>query len=328
MAGVVRALLKQPNTYYVDIGNWTESEDRQDELKADALATLFADLKPAYLNVGPLDARMSEAKLDSLAEMTGGLLNRSGDPRDVGPLQIRANTSLPYEGGKKEVLLLAAGKAEAERAATGGPGLIVYSVSGDPAKDPTTVGTAVLVSSGDRCRNVGRIELIAGKWTNFTLIELGPEKADDPHATAVYKSYLQRVADENLLDVLPRTQGPVKYAGSKSCASCHAQIYEDWKGTSHAHAYATLQSTGNDRDPECVGCHVVGLGDTSGFKSLKMTPKVANVGCESCHGPGSKHNRGPYAPYGGAGEQACLPCHTLENSPGFSFKEYWPKIKH
>ena len=36
MAGVVRQLKKEPNSLYVDLGNWLDGFDRQEQLKAEA----------------------------------------------------------------------------------------------------------------------------------------------------------------------------------------------------------------------------------------------------------------------------------------------------
>jgi hypothetical protein len=53
-----------------------------------------------------------------------------------------------------------------------------------------------------------------------------------------------------------------------------------------------------------------------------------DVGCESCHGPGSLHVEGPSADNITArpGQDVCVTCHNRENSPHFDFATYLPKV--
>ncbi len=352
MASVVRALLKQERSYYVDIGNWTMANGRQDELKAEALAQVFRTLNPTYLNVGPYEARLGPAYLRTLNEIAGGALDSSNlrdsslsnqKGKQIGSLWIQGVAYAPgfsttpaeeitneaAPPGTIRVVLFSGDRTKAQALATNEPVLFIYSLQGDPPKVVTKTVAATFVTPGDRGHFVGKIELIDGEWRNLTLIELGPEKPDDKLAIEAYRQYLRRVSEENLLADLPRTAGKAKFVGSAKCISCHAKAYSVWKISAHAHALATLRKTGNHIDPECVGCHVVGLRDTSGFRDVATTPKLANVGCESCHGAASNHILWPKKrPYGKAGERSCLPCHTPDNSPHFKFAQYWKKVKH
>ena len=118
------------------------------------------------------------------------------------------------------------------------------------------------------------------------------------------------------------------YVGDAKCGSCHQEEHQIWESTGHAHAMATLQKKGQQFDTECVGCHVVGF-QRGGFQSLNTTPQLANVQCESCHGPGKSHVEKPQKGYGFmATPQGCVQCHTQSNSPDFNFTTYWPKVKH
>ena len=105
-----------------------------------------------------------------------------------------------------------------------------------------------------------------------------------------------------------------------------------------------------DFDPECIACHVVGWNTTEllpyrgGFLSEQETPRLINVGCESCHGPGENHVRAESGSNevlqaslrrairlpveGGAAKRECLTCHDGDNSPLFDFDTYWQKIVH
>src|SRR6185312_9998287 len=65
----------------------------------------------------------------------------------------------------------------------------------------------------------------------------------------------------------------------------------------HSHAYQTLVDAKHPSlrqyDGECIVCHTVGFGYKSGFTDAIKTPHLENVGCESCHGPGSLHAKNP-----------------------------------
>lgn len=343
MAGVVRQLKQQPHSIYVDVGNWLEGFDRQEQLKAEALAETWKTLRPTFLNVSARDLLLGDGYLESLRGVVGGAIDSSEANSTAlpghayvtaGKVSVTGVASADAEALSGSVpgtrVVLVAGSLEtAKRAAKlGGPGLYIYSMQGDPPAKPVVEGDATFVTVGDHCRFVGRIELRNGNWTAFKLFELGPEHASDSMAVEAYRGYLRRVTAENLLDQVPRAKGGAEFVGSEACRSCHVKEYEIWEKSSHAQAYKTLQKTGNDRDPECVGCHVVGLNHESGFTSVQEKPAMASVGCESCHGAGSHHTADPYAAYRSEGEKACLTCHNPGHSPKFSFAEYWDRISH
>ena len=104
----------------------------------------------------------------------------------------------------------------------------------------------------------------------------------------------------------------------------------------HAHAYQTLVDVGSQYNPECIKCHVVGLGYESGFESEKSPKSLRNVGCENCHGPGSAHvdaetdEEKAKLMQKTDPTQACIQCHVPEHSPRFEAEteEYFEKIMH
>ena len=78
------------------------------------------------------------------------------------------------------------------------------------------------------------------------------------------------------------------FAGAKNCSACHFDQYLDWRQTKHAKAFDVMPAK-YKTDQSCLKCHVTGLGQEGGFKSLAATPDLVGASCESCHGPGSKH---------------------------------------
>ena len=92
------------------------------------------------------------------------------------------------------------------------------------------------------------------------------------------------------------------YLGAKKCKACHMKQYKSWSKTSMATSFENLKpgikteekkKAGIDPDKDyttdenCLSCHTTGYGRPGGFKSLSETPKLINVQCESCHGPGA-----------------------------------------
>lgn len=79
------------------------------------------------------------------------------------------------------------------------------------------------------------------------------------------------------------------YVGVGACKECHRKNWATWrKENAHRQTFNKLNVKAK-KNPKCLKCHSTGFGHPTGFKSLAETPKFANVGCESCHGPGGHH---------------------------------------
>lgn len=182
-----------------------------------------------------------------------------------------------------------------------------------------------VMETGTKGRYVGWTD-----WPRSEAIEsFTLAKGDHVEARSIFDFYREGIVVEELMLQIPRFDlDEGEYAGSDECNACHEEAGKVWRGSSHAHAWQTLVDSGDDRDPECVGCHVVGWGETAGFDPIDRTP--VDVQCEACHGPSRAHATDPGVPTprGQLGSRACLRCHDLENSPKFDFDDYWPKIAH
>jgi len=135
-------------------------------------------------------------------------------------------------------------------------------------------------------------------------------------------------------DMVPGVRAAAGYVGNARCVECHKTAGATWAKSGHADAFDTLVHRKADADPKCVGCHTIGFGSASGYRREFGAEKLVNVGCESCHGPGSLHVRRyegdktidfAYRPLG-AGD--CQKCHYGEFSRPFDWDEFWPPIKH
>lgn len=120
-----------------------------------------------------------------------------------------------------------------------------------------------------------------------------------------------------------------QYVGSTRCQLCHSSYHTKWSGTLHSTALATLEAIGQGTNSACLGCHTVGFGEAGGFVDRATTNSLANVGCESCHGPGREHveniEDASKRPEASIAADVCGKCHTGEHHPNM---EDWETSKH
>jgi len=245
-------------------------------------------------------------------------------PKDV----IAALLTEAKAQGKTPILMLDGSRQEAKDLAAQNPELamIIFRSTGDPPAQPDRQGSTLLVTPGERGKHVIRFSFDKS-FSGYSVVKLGPDVSDDATVARAYDRYLTRVTGQKLLERIPRSPGPA-FAGTKTCGSCHQEALKVWNKSAHSHALETLEKDKHDRDPDCVSCHVVGLSSEVGFKNRTLTPDLADVGCESCHGPGKAHSEDPATKMGKVGQASCLPCHKPENSPKFDFESYWAKVIH
>ena len=122
--------------------------------------------------------------------------------------------------------------------------------------------------------------------------------------------------------------GKYRYVGNSKCRLCHRKFFIGRKKDLHDHSMDSLIKSGHEKNPKCLSCHSTGYGTPTGFESMERTPRLANVQCEGCHGPGNEHIRLIKAKkHGGflAGtdnpqriRNMCINCHT----------ERWNKSYH
>jgi hypothetical protein len=228
---------------------------------------------------------------------------------------------------------------------------------------------------------------------HYQLVAMGEEyetpkgrEANHP-VLKLLDNYAKEVKDQNFLGRVPQRPVPISpvltqlgikppsYVGTDKCITCHQHQIDStaatWQKSKHAQAYTALSKVASkpalrQYDPECITCHVVGYGYQGGFVSHRQTPSMENVGCESCHGPGSAHANAPQNPqfrlamspwkgnnpndrlpalavlqqgtgvltppqlalYNRINSDMCQKCHDPENDPHFKFEKYWPQIMH
>jgi len=135
-------------------------------------------------------------------------------------------------------------------------------------------------------------------------------------------------------DMIPGVKTAGVYVGSEACVNCHPSAAKTWHSSGHGQAFATLVKRQADADPNCLGCHTVGFGTPNGYRREFHADRLINVGCESCHGPGSVHiaQRQQGATDGGKfrtlGSGECQKCHHGEFSRPFDFDKFWAYVRH
>ncbi len=111
---------------------------------------------------------------------------------------------------------------------------------------------------------------------------------------------------------MPMIGDEFQYVGSSKCKKCHIKQHKSWKKTKMGKTLDTLKpgqaseakqkfkldaAKDYTQDTSCLACHTTGFGKPGGYavptpddkKSMKKAKKMAGVGCESCHGPGSAY---------------------------------------
>lgn len=117
------------------------------------------------------------------------------------------------------------------------------------------------------------------------------------------------------------------FVGSKACSQCHEEQYATFnKYSKKAHSWRSIAVMQPKLKPnelkECFECHTTGYGKPGGFVSEQATPDLAQVGCETCHGPGSAHAESgdPKLIRRKPELATCQACHNSQRIEDFGFK--------
>lgn len=284
------------------------------------------------------------------------------------------------------VLLYFGSIAEARKAAQTFPefNVIVCSAfDAEPPSEPERVGNTLIITTGQKGKYVGLLGIY--KTGNpqkpfdlhYEIVLLGPEyetpetqlkghpiaQLMEEYAKTVRdKDYLSKYGKKKHIMQVTPPYTTAEYVGTEKCKKCHDESYKVWAKSKHAHAYQSLVEAKRPSlrqfDGECVVCHVVGFEYTSGFANEKATPNLKNVGCESCHGPGSLHVKNqnvnktdkklnelmnPFRAPPNENQQqkdarllrlqdACRQCHDLDNDVHWDSKTWqenrWKPVEH
>jgi hypothetical protein len=166
-----------------------------------------------------------------------------------------------------------------------------------------------------------------------TLIPLEPSVADQGEMEKLLAAYDETLRAMNASRGDPREceledEDAPRFVGNEACGQCHEEAAAFWARTKHAEAWETLERKGKHFDFTCVGCHTVGFRAPGGFCSLAAVEPFRDVGCESCHGPGSAHAAAPVPGSidRASDERACAGCHVPEHSDTFVYESYVRRV--
>ena len=203
---------------------------------------------------------------------------------------------------------------------------------------PTRVGAVLVTSATNKGKFLVQLDYDPSRSQRFEakVVELDESWSDDADQIANLKTYHQRLAGKDFESPFTGVKKSVaqlmdskdRFVGNAKCQTCHVADCQHYTTTKHSVAWETLVTKDSHVDPYCQQCHTTGYGSELGFVSIKKSPELFSVGCESCHGPSSRHCEKTTIKTVYDARDSCLQCHDRENSPLFDYELYWPKIIH
>ena len=229
---------------------------------------------------------------------------------------VAARSAVQELRGKSDIILCIAhtGMNEAKEIArsVGGIDMMLVGHGNYRNKEPVIVGKTSVIQPGDQGRMIAVMEAKVSPQKKVTgvigtLIALTDTYPDDEPMAKLIADYRTAIRKANIVPEWPDMDKEL-FVGVETCQGCHTEEHDQWLTTRHAHAWETMVKEEVDTDPECVMCHVTGFGRGNGFRHKDVTPKLINVQCEICHGPGKEH----YDLITGGGDRKAKPFHALE----------------
>lgn len=291
-----------------------------------------------------------------------GLLNPAGASLDHYRLQAQQklaklqSKNTQVKSVRKPIKVLMLGEAMANYSGDQAPEdwLAAFNIHFDIVIEPTDqpefaeprwLGKTLILGPGHRGMRLGLLNLsVSYEPTGIKTLEVVDHQVipldnqvqveDAADWLRWYESYNEAVKldfEQEIALMKTRRQGESPLASAKACKTCHAKAYDQWQSSKHSSALSVLKKKHKAFDPECLQCHVVGLGEEGGYLSEELTPELANVQCENCHGARRDHIKNPTQFKGSMIEDPksiCLECHNATHSPNFEFERYWPHVEH
>ena len=203
---------------------------------------------------------------------------------------------------------------------------------------PTRVGAVLVTSSTNKGKFLVQLDYDPDRGQRFEakVVELDESWTDDVDQRKNLDAYHERLAGKDFESPFTGVKKSVatamdskdQFVGNAKCQACHVGDCQHYTSTKHSVAWETLENKFSHVDPYCQQCHTTGYGSEVGFVSIQKSPDLFDVGCESCHGPSSRHCEKPTIKTVYDARDQCLQCHDRENSPLFKYELYWPKILH
>jgi 2',3'-cyclic-nucleotide 2'-phosphodiesterase (5'-nucleotidase family) len=239
------------------------------------------------------------------------------------------------------VVLAHVGAGDARRIAEEVPGIDVIVVGHNPGYmySPDRVGDVLLVRNGNRGQYAAKLTLTFDSKKEISdykgVVEpLNEGVAVEPSLgsdIAKFQEQMAKLQAEEARKQHVQNTGGNKFVGDEICARCHSDVYTKWAQGPHARAFQTLATAHKEKDQSCIGCHVTGWEQPTGYQMMVFKTDAAgkpdttdsvelrNVQCEACHGMGTLH--GSPGMVTKVSKEACEKCHDAANDKDFNFEK-------
>ena len=145
-------------------------------------------------------------------------------------------------------------------------------------------GDVILLAANNEGKYVGQLDLVLGPDRKIEDATVTVHALDDnaPEVEALRKKVdafeaehgdeVTTAAAEPFVHNRGQGSASERFLGVHNCARCHVEAARSYSKTAHAQAFNTLQTKGQEQNPECVGCHVVGFDWVNGYDQVP-TPR-------------------------------------------------------